>query len=62
MYDKTVDCYVTCGNLRNVREQIADLEAKYDMSRKVSHFCIGCGMFLGALAFFIGMMIARLTQ
>jgi hypothetical protein len=38
------------------------LEAKYDMSRKVSRFCLGCGMFLGALAFFIGMMIARLTQ
>lgn len=56
------DCYVMCEKLRNVREQIAELKAKYDMSRKVSHFCLGCGMFLGALTFFIGMIIARLTQ
>lgn len=56
------DCYVTCEKLRNVQEQNDELKVKYDMSRKVSHFCIGCGMFLGALAFFIGMMIARLTQ
>jgi len=60
MNDK--DCSVTCRKLRNVTEQRDNLKAKYDMSMKTERFGCGCGMLLGALAFFIGMIIARFAQ
>ncbi len=55
------DCCVTCKKLRNVTEQRNEFRRKYEMSCKAERFGCGCGMLLGAIAFFIGMMIARLT-